>query len=147
MAPVFTLPAFAATRKGRWPARRSAATAARRSAMSMRKSSPTFTLRGAPSPSVKAAFSRQEWPSADMYMVSRGRPWRPSARMSQPLTLGTPVPCDLQAMPVRVRSPAEEDPVAPVLGEADELHEPADDCSLHVYSRVITAGAARVGNR
>ena len=44
------------------------------------------TLRGAPSPSVKAAFSRQECPSADMYMVSRGCPCRPSARISQPLT-------------------------------------------------------------
>ena len=86
MAPVFTLPAFAATRNGRWPARRSAATFARRSPRSIRKSGSTATLRGLPSPSVKAAFSRQECPSSDMYMVSRGCPWSPSSLMSQPLT-------------------------------------------------------------
>ena len=61
--------------------------------------------------------------------------------------LSAPVPRNFQAMPVRVRSPAEEHPVAPVLGESDELHKPANDRALHVDSRIITAGAARVGNR
>ena len=42
---------------------------------------------GAPSPSVKAAFSRHECPSADMYMVSRGCPWRPSSLTSHPLVM------------------------------------------------------------
>src|SRR5580704_13760243 len=50
-------------------------------------------------------------------------------------------------MPVRVRSPAEEDSIASVLREADELHEPADDRALDVYSGVITPGATGVGHR
>src|SRR5262245_58061829 len=64
-----------------------------------------------------------------------------------PVNPGAPVPCNLEAGPVRVRSSAEENPVAPVCVEADQFHKPAYDCSLHVYSRVITASAARVGHR
>ena len=106
-----------------------------------------LTLRGAPSPSVKAAFSRQEWPSTDMYMVSRGSPGRPSARMSQPLTLAPQYRATSRQCRFASDPPPRRTPSLPSAGKADELHQPADDCLLHVYSRVITAGAARVGNR
>ena len=50
-------------------------------------------------------------------------------------------------MPVRVGSAAEEDTVAPLMGEADELHEPADGHSLEVDGGVLAAGTAGVGRR
>jgi hypothetical protein len=61
--------------------------------------------------------------------------------------LGTPVPRNFQAVPVRVRSPAEQNTIASFCRETDELHQPADSRLLYVYSRVITAGAARIGDR
>ena len=60
---------------------------------------------------------------------------------------GAPVTRDLHAMPVRVGSAAEENAVAPVMREADELHEPPDGQPLQVDGRVLAAGAAGVRHR
>src|ERR1700691_6527375 len=60
---------------------------------------------------------------------------------------GAPVTCDLHAVPVRVGPAAEENAVAAVAGEADELHEPADSQLLQVYGRVLAARAAGVRHR
>ena len=82
-----------------------------------------------------------------MYMVRAGMPVEALCPDIPAVDPGAPVPCNLEAVPVRVRSSAEEDPVAPVWVETDQVHEPAYDCSLHVYSGVIAASAARVGHR
>jgi hypothetical protein len=60
---------------------------------------------------------------------------------------GTPVTRDLHAVPVRIGSTAEENAVAPVMREADELHEPADGQLFQVDGRVLAAGTASVRHR
>ena len=63
-----------------------------------------------------------------------------------PVGHGAPVAGYLEAVAVGIRSAAEKDAVAVVGGEPDELHEPANDRSLDVDRRVVTARAARVGH-
>ena len=60
---------------------------------------------------------------------------------------GAPVTRDLHAVPVRVGSAAEENAVAPVGREAEELHEPPDGEPLQVDGGVLAAGTAGVGHR
>ena len=86
MAPVFTLPAFAATRNGTV----AGAAVGRDRRAQVAQVHPEVGvdghLAGAAEPEREGRLFQAGMPLVDMYMVSRGCPWSPSSLMSQPLT-------------------------------------------------------------
>ena len=156
IAPVLTVPALAATQKGRRRRRDPGATACaeRRDvhpevAVDRDGGSPP----SCPSPRISAAFRMQLWPSSDRYRTRGGALAGALPRAtSQPSPVGGAVARGGQAVSDAIEPAADEEPHAALDRKADQLHQPSNGGALEVDRRVVSAGAARVraprpGNR
>ena len=104
-------------------------------------------LAGAAEPEREGRLFQAGMPLVGHVHGEPGMPLEPLVPDVPAVDPGAPVTRDLHAMPVRVGSAAEENAVAPVMREAEELHEPPDGQPLQVDGRVLAAGAAGVRDR